>query len=56
MTQNQYDYIIIGAGQKGLTLNPSLKGEGTCGAKTKPSFYQRGLMVIDHAGTAMYSA
>jgi len=28
MTNNQYDYIIIGAGQSDLTPSPFLKGEG----------------------------
>jgi len=35
MTQNQYDYIIIGAGQKDLTPSPSPLGEGN----KKPPFY-----------------
>jgi len=56
MTSTHYDTIIIGAGQKDLTLGPLLKGEGTRRAKIKPPFCQRGLVVIDYAGTAMYSA
>ncbi|HXD10924.1 MAG TPA: hypothetical protein VN653_12745 [Anaerolineales bacterium] len=41
MTQNQYDYIIIGAGD--LTPNPSPKGEGYHCSKNKALFYQQGL-------------
>jgi len=56
MTQTHYDTIIIGAGQSDLTPSPSPKGEGNILPKTKPPFCKRGLMVIDYAGTAMYSA
>jgi hypothetical protein len=56
---NQYDTVIIGAGQSDLTLpfgHPSPKGEGNARlANKKPLFSQR-LGVIDYAGTAMYSA
>ena len=40
MTQNHYDYIIIGAGQKVLTPNPSPKRRGgEAPHKTKPPFF-----------------
>jgi len=42
MIQNQYDYIIIGAGQKDLTPNPSPTGEGDASRKTKPRFFNEG--------------
>jgi hypothetical protein len=46
MTQNQYDYIIIGAGQKDLTLSfghSSPKRRGKCTTQNKALFYQQGL-------------
>jgi hypothetical protein len=51
-----YDYIIIGAGRVTSPLAPLLKERGIVAKKTKPPFYQRGLTVIDYAGTAIYSA
>ena len=43
MTNNQYDYIIIGAGHHDLTPNPSPKRRGESSRKTKPRFINEGL-------------
>jgi hypothetical protein len=43
MTNNQYDYIIIGAGQSDLTPSPSPKGEGNRYSKNQALFYRQGL-------------
>ena len=43
MTTNQYDTIIIGAGQKDLTPSPSPKGEGNRCAKNKAPVFHRDL-------------
>ena len=55
MTNNHYD-TIIGAGQKDLTPSPSPKRRGESLRKNKALVFQRGLIVIDYAGTAIYSA
>ena len=56
MTQTHYDTIIIGAEQKDLTPSPSPYGRGDVSRKNKAPAFQQGLVVIDYAGTAMYSA
>jgi hypothetical protein len=50
-----YDTIIIGAGQKNPIFSSSPKGGGVKRKKQDLCFSQW-LLVIDYAGTAMYSA